>query len=186
MGTSWAILADDLRWLSGVLLGTVFLASGAGKLVNRARFHDTLDAMELFPRRLAGVVSWTLPVLEVVLACSVLSGRGLAVTGPALLGLLLAFLATLILFRLRGGKELACGCFADFGHKPATSTVILRDALLFVAGLPLLAPAGRPGPWRGAGDWALAATAVAGVITAWVLLARLAEALASLRAETRP
>ena len=51
-------------WLSALLVGIVFLLSGALKLISWTRFRDTLSAMEVLPSRLARGVGWVLPPLE--------------------------------------------------------------------------------------------------------------------------
>ena len=138
MNAALTALTTDGQWLSALLAGTVFLLSGALKLVYWTRFRDTLSAMGLLPSRLARGVGWVLPPLEVGLGAAVVAQWQLALTGPALLGLLVGFTLALAIYRLRGGKELVCGCFADFEHKTETVPLILRNGLLLVLAAPLL------------------------------------------------
>lgn len=174
----------ELKWLSRLLLGTVFIISGVAKFVYWTRFRDTLGAMEILPRWLTGRVSVALPLLEILLGFLVFVGWRLSVSGPLLLSLLVCFLLVLVLYRLRGGKELICGCFADFEHKTPTSSLILRNILLVVSGFPLLIPWDQSVVKRGLVEWMMASTVVLGVLLVWSLSSRLAETVALLRAES--
>jgi hypothetical protein len=167
-------------WLSALLLGAVFLLSGALKLTSWTRFRDTLSAMELLPPRLARALGWVLPPLEAALGAAVVAQWQLALTGPALLVLLTGFTLALALYRLRGGKELVCGCFADFEGKTATASLILRNVLLLALAVPMLIGS-RDAAGRGGADQVLAGTVVIGLMLAWVLLGRLTEAVTLLR-----
>src|SRR5262249_872016 len=145
-------------------------------------FRDTLSAMEVLPSRLARGVGWVLPPLEVALGAAVVAQWQLALTGPALLVLLGSFTLALILYRLRGGKELVCGCFADFEGKTATVPLMLRNVLLVILAIPLLIGSGDTTD-RGAAEWLLAGMAVVGLMLAWLLVGRLSEAVTLLRSE---
>ena len=180
MNAALTALTADWQWLSALLAGTVFLLSGALKLVYWTRFRDTLAAMELLPPRLARGVGWVLPPLEVGLGAAVVAQWQLALTGPALLALLVGFTLALAVYRLRGGKELVCGCFADFEHKTAAVPLILRNGLLLVLAAPLLIGP-RDAGGRRAAEWLLAGSAVVGLMLAWMLLGRLTEAVMRLR-----
>jgi Methylamine utilisation protein MauE len=171
----------DGAWLSALLLGTIFLISGALKLIHWTQFRDTLSAMELLPSRLARGVGWVLPPLEVALGAAAVAQWHLALTGPALLGLLVGFILALTVHRLRGGKELVCGCFADFEHKTATVPLILRNVLLLALAAPLLLGP-RDVAGRSLADWLPVGAAVVGLMLTWMLLRRLTETVTLLRA----
>jgi hypothetical protein len=167
-------------WLSALLLGAVFLLSGALKLLSWARFRDTLAAMEVSPPRLARALGWVLPPLEAGLGAAVVARWRLELTGPALLVLLAGFTLALSVYRLRGGKELVCGCFADFEGKTAVAPLIVRNVLLLVIAVPMLiGPPDAAG--RGGAAWLLAGTAVIGLMLAWLLLGRVTETVTLLR-----
>ena len=55
----------DVQWLSQLFLGAVFICSGMGKIVYWSRFRDTFSAMEILSRRVAGIVAFALPPVEV-------------------------------------------------------------------------------------------------------------------------
>lgn len=176
---------SDLRWLSGLLLGSVFVLSASVKLFHWRRFRDTLSAMELLPRALTTPVAAALPPCEAALGGAVLAGWDAPLAGELLVALLLVFTASLCLYRVKGGRELVCGCFADFEQKSLTSIVILRNALLTLAALPLLIEPAADRVARGAWEWLLALTLVAAVMAIWSLGNWLGRTLALLRLEPR-
>jgi hypothetical protein len=96
---------------------------------------------------------------------------------------LVAFLLTLVVYRWQGGTELVCGCFADFESKTRVSSLIWRNLLLLLAGLPLLLPQAPSLAPRSLSAWFLATTVVLGVLLAWTLFRQLAEVIDQLRAE---
>jgi hypothetical protein len=176
-----SVVWADLVWLSRLLLGSAFVVAGAAKLLRWRRFRDTLAATELLPPGLTGAAAGLLPPAEVTLGAAVLGGWWLPVSGSLLLALLAGFVLALAVYRARGGTELACGCFADFEHTTATAELIVRNLLLLVAGLPLLAATPAPAH-RGWDEWLMGGTAVLGVALAWTLTTRLAGAVAALYA----
>jgi Methylamine utilisation protein MauE len=178
------LLAADVTWLASLFLGTVFIISGLAKVARRAKFQDTLAAMELLPRGLVPGVALGLPVLETALGLWVGVGCWRALAGAVVAGLLLGFLAVLALYRWRGGTEIACGCFADFEHKTPTSALILRNVLLLIAAVPLLVVPDSAAA-RDPTGWLLAATVVVGVFLSWSLVNRLVGTVGLLWAERR-
>jgi hypothetical protein len=175
-------LAADVTWLAGLFLATVFAVSGLAKVALQARFHDTLAAMELLPRGLVPAVARGLPVLEIVLSIWVGVGWWRAAASVAIAGLLLVFLAALAIYRWRGGVEITCGCFGDFEHKTSTSALLLRNGLLLLVAVAVVASP-EAAPARGPAAWVLAATVVLGVFLGWILANRLAGTVGLLRAE---
>ena len=147
------------------------------------RFRDTMAATEILSGRLIGAIAILLPPAEIMVGISVLAGWRLGISGPLLLSLLFSFLFFLAIYRIRGGKELVCGCFADFEHKTITSNLILRNILFIVTGLPLLQPKEQPLVNLGMQDWLLASTVIIGLILGWILMSRLVETVTLLRSE---
>jgi len=111
------------------------------------------------------------------------SGK-LAVSGPGTLFVLACFTLTLAVYRWRGGRELACGCFAEFDEKTPTSIVLARNLLLLGAGLPLLWEQNLPLA-NGSEEWVWATITVAGLVLTWSMLHRLADAIMLVRSERR-
>ncbi len=122
MSAVFTALTADCPWLSALLAGTVFLLSGVLKLIYWTRFRDTLSAMGLFPVSAARAVGWVLPPLETALGAAVVAQWRLALTGPALLGLLVGFILALAVYRWRRGQRvglrLLCRFRAQNGDRP--------------------------------------------------------------------
>ena len=173
--------AGNLEWLSRLFLGTLFVVSGSSKLARRTRFRDTIAALELVRRNVATVVAVVLPPLEIALGVWVLTRWQPSWSGPLVLAALASFSLVLAVYRLRGGIEIACGCFADFDRKTRTSTVIVRNVLLIAAALPLLHGSDPVLPARPVADWLIASTTMVGLVVAWNLLARFMDAVVFLR-----
>jgi hypothetical protein len=173
------MFGGEVEWISRCLAGTILITSGLLKVTQRRKFHDSLSATEIMPAGLAGVFSWVIPPGEMILGGALLAAFRLDWTLPSALLLIAAFLIFLAVFRLRGGKEFACGCFGDFEQKNPTWRLILRGALLLAA---TAAPvfSGRPAELR-LTDILPLATATVGLMLAWILLARLFDAVAWLR-----
>jgi hypothetical protein len=165
------------------LLGTVFVIAGLAKLAHRARFEDTLAAMEILPVWLVRWVARLLAPVEVVLGVTVAAGWWPGMSGRLLLGLVGVFLVGLAWYRLRGGKQLVCGCFADFEQKTPTVRLIGRNLVLFAVGLPLLFPMAEPAARPGVLAWVLATTVVLGLLLAWGLAGGLVETVGLLRVQ---
>jgi len=165
--------------ISRCVVGVSLAASGLLKITQRRRFRDSLSATEILPAWLAGAISWAMPPLEIMLGAALLAAWGLDWTLPASLLLAAGFLAFLITFRLKGGREFACGCFGDFEEKSPTWRLILRGALLLaVTGAATVS--NRPHQLR-LSEAVPAALATIGLMLAWMLLARLFDAFAWLR-----
>jgi hypothetical protein len=179
-----AIFVHDGQWLTSLILGSLFVFSGLAKLVYRSRFRDTVAAMEMLPPWLTAGVSWALPPLEIAPGLALLAGWQVRVAGAVTLGLLLLFVLVLGGYRLRGGKELVCGCFADFKNKVRTSHLLVRNVLLLVLGLFLISPGDLGAPWPGALERLAAGLAVLGTFLSWHLTSRLVETVSLLRAES--
>ncbi len=119
-----------LRWI----LGSVFLYSGAVKLISPLTFAVLIDAYGLVPQMLLMPVAVLLPVLEVIAGIGLMADIQGSLTVIA--GLLLLFVAILGT-AIHMGLDVDCGCFgpddpeADAFHdlRPA----IYRDLAMLAA-----------------------------------------------------
>lgn len=161
------------------------MVTAFAKILYFHRFQDVVGAMELFPARAARIISWILPSLELACANLLFIGWWPHVGAALVIGLLLAFISVLVLYRLRGGKELVCGCFADYEHKTTTSSLIVRDLALLAAGVPWLAGMDRLPRKHSSQEWGIALTIVLGVVLGSAMLSRLVEIIGKLRLESR-
>jgi len=114
-----------------LVLGAVFLASGALKFAAPAETVLAVGAYDLLPPRLALLAGIALPGLEVAVGASLIAGW-LAAGAAALAGLLaLGFLAFVVSATVRG-IDVACGCFGALSAatQAGWGTALLDVALL--------------------------------------------------------
>jgi hypothetical protein len=161
------------------------VVAGGAKLRYRSRFLDSFAAMELFPHSFVQAVSILLPPVEIVLGIAVFLGWKLQISGSLVLALLCCFILVLAVYRLNGGVEIVCGCFADFDRPSKTSYLILRAFVLFLAGLPLVLVNSPVQGTRSVADYFLSAVVVCGILITWALVLYLLQTLRSLAAEDR-
>jgi hypothetical protein len=169
---------NELAWISCLLLGVVFAVSGALKLRHTSRFRDSLASMELLPRSWTYPVIWCLVLVELLLAVNLLTATASRWTGFAVIGLLGVFIVVLAWYRLRGNREITCGCFADFDHKTRTMYLVFRNALLSALAVPLLLVERVRVPNWTLLDWLLAVFTLVGIYIAWKGMLQVADALA--------
>lgn len=116
-----------------VLAGAFFWA-GAVKLSNPEVFAVTVRAFGLLPDGLVNVMAVVLPALEVVAAVLLALGRreGLALTA----GLLAVFVAVLV-YALRMGLDIDCGCYGPSDVRSeafgSIRQALWRDAAMLAA-----------------------------------------------------
>jgi uncharacterized membrane protein YphA (DoxX/SURF4 family) len=96
-------------------LAAVWLVSGVLKMSDPGQTYLAVQAYELLPQGLVGVVATAMPLLELVLGALLLAGLGtrLAAVGSALL--LLAFIGAVAQSWARG-LTIDCGCFGGGGQ----------------------------------------------------------------------
>ncbi|MEM9608280.1 MAG: MauE/DoxX family redox-associated membrane protein [Actinomycetota bacterium] len=117
-----------------IVLGGVFLLSGATKLVDRS-WPESASAFGL-PR----LGALALPPVELVVGALIVVGIGGA--GPVLVGagLLVGFTAAILVLLARGGEAPACACFGAWSRRPISGRTVGRNVvLLAVAAVTLVA-----------------------------------------------
>lgn len=174
---------EDFQLVARLLTGTVLVAAGGAKLRDWSRFRDSFAAMELFPRSFVQVVSILLPPIEIVAGTAVFLGWRLQISGLLVLTLLSCFVLVLAVFRLKGGVQIVCGCFADFDRTSKTSDLILRALVLLLAGLPLVLVNSPVPRTYSVSDWLLSGVVVFGIIAGGMLAQYLWQTLRSLAVE---
>lgn len=97
-------------WVVRVILAGVLLAAAVPKLADPAAFAAKLPNYRLFPDFLVNIVATTAPMLELVAALALLSGK-LYRGGVWLSVGLMAMFTALIGSALARGIDLDCGCF---------------------------------------------------------------------------
>lgn len=120
---------DGLALVCAVLLAAVFAVSGVAKLLDR---RGTREAVQALGVPLAGPVAVLLPLVELVLAATLVppaTGRRAALAG---LLLLLAF-TVVVVANLLAGRRPQCGCFGGLGSSDVSWRTVGRNGLLLLA-----------------------------------------------------
>ena len=121
-----------------VLLGIVFVAAGIAKLEERYALLRLLRDTLRLPHAFAKITSRTLPWLELVLGVTLLLGVAARAATMAAFALLLVFTLGLTMARLRGHRELDCGCFGRSSQSDTTTVLIARNLLFLSPAVVLL------------------------------------------------
>ena len=117
--------------LLAALVGAVFLFSGAGKVTGFAQWKTEARAQSLWP-----VVTYALPVLELILGASLVVFEPNVVILGAATALLLVFTVYLAVMVI-SGSTVPCACFGARFSRPPSWRHVLRNlalmALLFLS-----------------------------------------------------
>lgn len=120
-----------------LLLGGLFLFSGASKALDPMGFAQAIESFRILPYLPAVLLAFYLPYLELLCGACLLLRR--LTTGSLLLilGMTLLFAAAILSAWVRG-LEIRCGCFGSL--KPTThyAGLLVRDLLLSAGALTLL------------------------------------------------
>jgi len=101
-------MGNTLTHLVRISLALAFLAAGAVKLVRPEVFAVTVRAFGILPDAAVEPLSVALPVLEVAAALLLLANRP---GGLPLTGVLLVLFVAVLLYALRMGLDIDCGCY---------------------------------------------------------------------------
>ena len=118
-------------WAARLVLAGVLLAAAIPKLADPAAFAAKLPNYRLFPDFLVNLVATTAPMLELVAALALLSGR--LYRGGVWLSLgLMAMFTAMIGSALARGIDLDCGCFgaATTQADPVGALELVRNIVL--------------------------------------------------------
>jgi uncharacterized membrane protein YphA (DoxX/SURF4 family)/thiol-disulfide isomerase/thioredoxin len=127
--------------LRGVL-AAVFLVAAAGKLLDRQGSRRALQAFGV-PDRFTAVAGWLLPVAEITVAAALLirpSARWGAVGALLLLAVFIGAVAQAI----SHGRAPDCHCFGQIHSEPAGPATLVRNLILAVPAVVILAAGTGP------------------------------------------
>ncbi|WP_211323234.1 MauE/DoxX family redox-associated membrane protein [Amycolatopsis palatopharyngis] len=102
-------------------LAAVWLVSGWLKLTDPGQTYLAVQAYEVLPESVIGVVATAMPLLELVLGLLLLAGGLTRLTAVASAAVLLVFIAAVIQSWARG-LTIDCGCFGGGGQVEAGET----------------------------------------------------------------
>jgi putative oxidoreductase len=115
-----------------LIVGGVFIWSGALKILHPLDFAQNIAAYELFPKWICLLVGLALPWVEEVTGLLLVLGlfrRGAALVAS---GMLAAFILLVSVTMIRG-LSLTCGCFGSFSGKVGWTLLVQDVVLLFLA-----------------------------------------------------
>lgn len=132
--SGWLRALQELEWLARLLVGGMFVWSGAAHLANPYYFLSTIYQYELTSAPIGALIASYLPFLELVLAVCLLSNAGLR---PAWLvtSLLLSSFVAVQGSALARGLKISCGCFGPEINRPVDVTSISFTAVLAVVSI---------------------------------------------------
>ncbi len=125
-------IAREFDWVARLLVGGIFVWSGAAHLANPYYFLSTVYQYELTTAPIGALIGSYLPFLELVLAVCLLGGLCRRPTWIVTSTLLIAFVAVQG-SALARGLRISCGCFGPEINRPVDAT-----SISFTAGLAVL------------------------------------------------
>jgi putative oxidoreductase len=130
--------------LSRIVLGGVFLVSGASKVLDPGALAASIRSYELpLPEWFVSLSAHALPFLEILLGLYLLAGLFTRLSAWATNGLMILFLLALVQGAMRG-LQIDCGCFGSSTEESNLWLDAARDVGLLALGLHVaLAPIGR-------------------------------------------
>ena len=132
-----------LRLFVRFLLGAIFLSTGVSKLAHPRRFQRGIQDYQVLPAHLESklalsrLLSFCIPLTEVLIALSLISGFLLVPAILLTLVLLVTFSGAIVLNLVRGRHDLSCHCGGTFGEHRISWWLVGRNGLL-MAGFFLL------------------------------------------------
>lgn len=146
-------MLDTIGTLARLGLAAVWLVSGALKLADPGQTYIAVQAYDVLPHGLVGVVATALPLVELLLGLALLVGVGTRYVAGAALVLLLVLIAGIAQSWARG-LSIDCGCFGGGGQVAQGQTEypqeILRDSGFALLAVWLLV---RPRTWLSVDGW---------------------------------
>ena len=144
---------DAVGTLARLGLAAVWLISGAVKIADAGQTYIAVQAYDVLPHGLVGVVATALPIVELLLGLFLLAGLATRYVAGAAVLLLLVLIAGIAQSWARG-LSIDCGCFGGGGNVAAGQTEypqeILRDTGFALLGVWLLV---RPTTWLSVDGW---------------------------------
>ena len=134
---------DSVAIAARLFLAAVFLVAGAAKLADQRGSRDAVAGFGV-PARAVAVSALLLPLLELAVAGALVITSSARTGAVAALVLLLAF-ATAIAAALRRGTTPDCHCFGQIHSSPAGPRTLVRNLLLTVPAIVVVAHGTGPG-----------------------------------------
>ena len=117
------------RWVLTIAVCGIFLWAGIGKVIAPDKFMLILENYQLFPYKLAVLVAYFIPSLEIVCGCSLFSAKLRNGAWCILTLLMVSFIIVLCISWARG-LDISCGCFSTGKKIESYPLTLLRDAFI--------------------------------------------------------
>lgn len=122
---------------SRIILGMIFIFSGAEKISGSAAFAEAVSNYRMFPLVVVNLTAVVIPWLELISGLLLVFGIATKENGYIILFLLVIF-NILIFIALARGLNIDCGCFGTARAEQIGISKILENLILTVIGIPLL------------------------------------------------
>lgn len=132
-----------IRLFIRLLLGLILLSASISKLVRRSRFERGIKEYQVLPDflepklALSTVLSFCIPLAELVAAIGLISGLVLLPAIILALGMFLVFSGAIVINLVRGRFDLSCHCAGTLGDHNISWWLVGRNGV-FAAGLLVL------------------------------------------------
>ena len=131
-------LLQYLPVLLRVAFGLIFLFSGGMKIIDLARFSESLTAMQIVPARFVSSVSVAVAVVEVIIGVAIVLGFRTTIMSAVAAGVLALFTGV-IAEKVIEGAQVSCGCFGSLSSEKISQMTVLRNLILLLWGAMLFA-----------------------------------------------
>ena len=133
-----------LKYVARGLIALVFLYSGYQKLsVPLANFEEILRMYEIFPEFSIGLLSWSVPVAEILLGASIIFGLFKPLNYLASTAFFATFIIVLSRTLILQIPLDDCGCFGEGISLPLWGTLLIDIGLFLLSAWLLFSPAKR-------------------------------------------
>lgn len=131
-------LLDGIGLVARLGLAAVWLISGGIKFADPGQTYLAVQAYEILPEGLVGIVATVLPLVEIVLGLLVLLGAATRITAVVSAVVLVGFIAAVAQSWARG-LTIDCGCFGGGGQVEPGQTAYPQEIATDVGFLALAA-----------------------------------------------
>jgi len=130
-----------------IALALMLIGAAWHKLPSQQKFAAIVADYRLLPQSMVPLVSWLIPVTEILLGFAWLTGGATALVAPLTALMFLIYGLAIAINLLRGRLHISCGCGlgnSSGENQPLSWMLVLRNILLMaLALLPLLPASGR-------------------------------------------
>jgi uncharacterized membrane protein YphA (DoxX/SURF4 family) len=140
----WPIDVFVIRLFLRLLLGLILLSVGVSKFLHQRQFQQGIQEYKVLPPvlearlALSAVLSYGIPLAELVAGLGLLSGLLLVPAALLALTLFLLFSGAILINLFRGRRDLSCHCGGALGDHHISWWLVGRNGLLIAALLFLL------------------------------------------------